>query len=155
MIVAAFYVLWQIGLWILQVPLVLAHAVLAGLLNFIPNIGPTLSVVLPMSIALLDAPWKAIAVLILYIAIQNLESYWLTPTVMAKQVALLPPSHPAHTNRPMSCRIKEVVLLSLLATIFMALLVSLAEEREPVPGSVVRLEPIPHKCLPQLPTALA
>lgn len=79
-----------IGLWILQVPLVLAHAVLAGLLNFIPNIGPTLSVVLPMAIALLDAPWKAIAVLILYIAIQNLESYWLTPTVMAKQVALLP-----------------------------------------------------------------
>jgi predicted PurR-regulated permease PerM len=79
-----------IGLWILQVPLALAHAVLAGLLNFIPNIGPTLSVVLPMSIALLDAPWKAIAVLILYIAIQNLESYWLTPTVMAKQVALLP-----------------------------------------------------------------
>jgi predicted PurR-regulated permease PerM len=79
-----------IGLWILQVPLVLAHAVLAGLLNFIPNIGPTLSVVLPMSIALLDAPWKAIAVLILYIAIQNLESYWLTPTVMAKQVSLLP-----------------------------------------------------------------
>ncbi|MGI0486755.1 AI-2E family transporter [Pantanalinema rosaneae CENA516] len=79
-----------IGLWILQVPLVLAHAVLAGLLNFIPNIGPTLSVVIPMSIALLDAPWKAIAVLILYIAIQNVESYWLTPTIMAKQVALLP-----------------------------------------------------------------
>lgn len=79
-----------IGLWILQVPLALAHAVLAGLLNFIPNIGPTLSVALPMSIALLDAPWKAIAVLILYLVIQNVESYWLTPTVMAKQVALLP-----------------------------------------------------------------
>jgi len=79
-----------IALWILQVPLVLAHAVLAGLLNFIPNIGPTLSVILPMSIALLDAPWKALAVLIIYVAIQNIESYWLTPTVMAKQVALLP-----------------------------------------------------------------
>lgn len=79
-----------IGLWILQVPLVLAHALLAGLLNFIPNIGPTLSVILPMAIALLDAPWKALAVLILYIAIQQIESYWLTPTVMAKQVALPP-----------------------------------------------------------------
>jgi predicted PurR-regulated permease PerM len=79
-----------IGLWILQVPLALAHAVLAGLLNFIPNIGPTLSVVFPITVALLDAPWKAIAVLILYIVIQNIESYWLTPTVMAKQVALLP-----------------------------------------------------------------
>ncbi|MFB2979281.1 AI-2E family transporter [Microseira sp. BLCC-F43] len=79
-----------LGLWILQVPLVLAHAVLAGLLNFIPNIGPTLSVVFPMAIAFLDAPWKAGAVLILYIVIQQVESYWLTPTVMAKQVALLP-----------------------------------------------------------------
>lgn len=79
-----------IGLWLLQVPLALAHAVVAGLLNFIPNIGPTLSVFLPMSIALLDAPWKAIAVLILYIVIQQIESYWLTPTVMAKQVKLLP-----------------------------------------------------------------
>ncbi len=79
-----------IGLWILQVPLALAHAALAGLLNFIPNIGPTLSVVFPMAIALLDQPWKAGVVLILYIVIQNIESYWLTPTIMAKQVALLP-----------------------------------------------------------------
>ncbi|GAX34032.1 AI-2E family transporter [Nodularia sp. NIES-3585] len=79
-----------LGLLILRVPLVLAHAVLAGLLNFIPNIGPTLSVILPMTIAFLDAPWKAIAVLILYLIIQNIESYWLTPTVMAKQVSLLP-----------------------------------------------------------------
>ncbi len=79
-----------LGLLILQVPLVLAHAVLAGLLNFIPNIGPTLSVILPMSVAFLDEPWKAGAVIILYIIIQNVESYWLTPTVMAQQVALLP-----------------------------------------------------------------
>lgn len=79
-----------LGLWLLRVPLALAHAVLAGLLNFIPNVGPTLSVVLPMAIGFLDAPWKAVAVLILYILIQNIESYWLTPTVMANQVALLP-----------------------------------------------------------------
>nr|WP_256381124.1 AI-2E family transporter [Myxosarcina sp. GI1] len=79
-----------IGLWILQVPLALAHALIAGLLNFIPNVGPTLSVVLPIAIALLDAPWKAGAVLILYLIIQQIESYWLTPTIMAKQVSLLP-----------------------------------------------------------------
>jgi predicted PurR-regulated permease PerM len=83
-------ILSALGLWILQVPLVLAHAVLAGLFNFIPNVGPTLSAVLPMTVAFLDEPWKAIAVLILYVIIQNVESYWLTPTVMAKQVALLP-----------------------------------------------------------------
>ncbi|MGK7876575.1 MAG: AI-2E family transporter [Xenococcaceae cyanobacterium] len=79
-----------IGLWILQVKLVLAHALLAGLLNFIPNIGPVTSVVFPVMVALLDAPWKIMAILIWYIFIQNVETYWLTPIVMAKQVSLLP-----------------------------------------------------------------
>jgi predicted PurR-regulated permease PerM len=79
-----------IGLWVLQVKLVLAHALLAGLLNFIPNIGPTVSMIFPMMIALLDAPWKMVAILIWYTIVQNIEAYWLTPTVMAKQVSLLP-----------------------------------------------------------------
>lgn len=79
-----------LGLTILGVRLALASGILAGLLNFIPNIGPTLSVVLPMAIAVLDAPWKSIAVLILYILIQQFESNLLTPFVMAQQVSLLP-----------------------------------------------------------------
>lgn len=79
-----------IGLWILQIKLVLVHGLLAGLLNFIPNIGPATSVIFPITIALLDAPWKIWAILILYFIIQQLESYWLTPTIMAKQVSLLP-----------------------------------------------------------------
>ncbi|MEN9222300.1 MAG: AI-2E family transporter [Thermostichus sp. BF3_bins_97] len=79
-----------IGLWILGVPLILANAVLAGVFNFIPNIGPTLSVVAPMLVALTDAPWKSLAVLGLYILIQQLESSVFTPIVMSRQVALLP-----------------------------------------------------------------
>lgn len=79
-----------IGLMILGVQYVLAHALLAGVFNFIPNIGPTLSVIFPVSAALLDAPWKAVAVIILYIVIQNLESYWFSPLVMRHQVSLLP-----------------------------------------------------------------
>lgn len=79
-----------IGLAFLQIPLVLVHAILAGLLNFVPNIGPTASVVFPLMIAVLEAPWKIAAVFILYFIIQNLESYWLSPIVMAKQVSLLP-----------------------------------------------------------------
>lgn len=80
------------GLLFLGINLVLAHALLAGMLNFIPNIGPTLSVVFPIAIALLDesAPWKAGAVLVLYLIIQNVESYYITPTIMAQQVSLLP-----------------------------------------------------------------
>jgi len=79
-----------IGLWILQVPLALANAILAGILTFIPNVGPTLSVIPPAALALLDAPWKGLAVVVLYIAIQQLESDVLTPLMMEKQVSLLP-----------------------------------------------------------------
>jgi predicted PurR-regulated permease PerM len=79
-----------VGLLILRIPLALAQAALAGLLTFIPNIGPTLSVIPPIAIALLENPWKSIAVLILYIIIQQVESNLLTPYVMAQQVSLLP-----------------------------------------------------------------
>ncbi len=79
-----------IGLAFLQIPLVLVHAILAGVLNFIPNIGPAASVVFPLMIAVLEAPWKIVAVVILYFIVQNLETYWLSPIVMAKQVSLLP-----------------------------------------------------------------
>ena len=79
-----------IGLSVLQVPLPLAHAVVAGLLNLIPNIGPGLSVIPPMTIALLDSPLKSGFVLILYFLIQQFETNILTPYVMAQQVALLP-----------------------------------------------------------------
>lgn len=80
-----------IGLSILNVPLALANAVLAGLLEFIPNIGPTLSVFPPLAVALLDGPWwKGVAVIILYFLIQQFEAYILVPYVMKKQVDLLP-----------------------------------------------------------------
>ncbi|MEB3265007.1 MAG: AI-2E family transporter [Cyanobacteriota bacterium] len=79
-----------IGLSLLGVKLVAANAVLAGLLNVIPNIGPTLSTIFPMSVALLEEPWKAVAVLLLYVLVQNLESYVITPSVMHHQLRLLP-----------------------------------------------------------------
>jgi predicted PurR-regulated permease PerM len=79
-----------VGLSLLGVKLVAANAVLAGLLNVIPNVGPTLSTIFPMSVALLDTPWKALAVLAMYVVIQNLESYVITPSVMHHQLKLLP-----------------------------------------------------------------
>jgi predicted PurR-regulated permease PerM len=83
-------VLAAIGLSLLGVKLVAANALLAGLLNVIPNVGPTLSTVFPMSVALLESPWKSLAVLVLYVAVQNIESYVITPSVMHHQLRLLP-----------------------------------------------------------------
>ncbi len=79
-----------ISLSLLGVKLVVANALLAGLLNIIPNLGPVISTIFPISVALLDAPWKALAVLGLYIIIQNIESYVITPSVMQHQTKLLP-----------------------------------------------------------------
>jgi predicted PurR-regulated permease PerM len=79
-----------IGLSILRVPSALALSMLSGFMNLIPNVGPTLSVVPAMAIALLDGPWKSLAVLALYVVIQQVESNGITPYVMAQQVSLLP-----------------------------------------------------------------
>lgn len=79
-----------LGLWIIGVPLPLANALLAALLTFIPNLGPTISVIPPTLLGLLEAPWKAIAVIVLYVVIQQVESNILTPLVMKRQVSLLP-----------------------------------------------------------------
>ena len=83
-------ILVSIGLYLLGIKLVIANALIAGVLNFIPNVGPTISTIFPLSVALLDTPWKSLAVLVLYIIIQNIESYIITPSIMHKQVKLLP-----------------------------------------------------------------
>ena len=83
-------VLSWLGLTILGVQLPLANALLAGLLTFIPNLGPALSCVPPIVLAIIDAPWKGFAVLVLYFLIQQTESNILTPLVMKQQVSLLP-----------------------------------------------------------------
>jgi predicted PurR-regulated permease PerM len=79
-----------IGLLIFQVRLPLVNALLAGLLEFIPNVGPTLSLIPPLLLALLDAPWKAAAVVALYFGIQQVESLIVVPWIMKTQVSLLP-----------------------------------------------------------------
>jgi predicted PurR-regulated permease PerM len=87
---AVITILSGIGLLALGVKLPLANSLLAGILTFIPNIGAVLSFIPPTAMALLDAPWKAVAVVILYLLIQQIETNILTPIVMEKQVSLLP-----------------------------------------------------------------
>jgi predicted PurR-regulated permease PerM len=83
-------VLSYIALLLLGVRLPLINALLAGLLEFIPNLGPTLSILPPALLSLLDAPWKAIGVIIAYLVIQQFESLILVPFVMQQAVSLMP-----------------------------------------------------------------
>lgn len=75
---------------LLGVKFAFAHALLAGVLNFIPNIGPAISVVFPLSIAIQNPSWNILWIVVAYFVIQNAETYYVTPTIMAHQVSLLP-----------------------------------------------------------------
>ena len=79
-----------IVLSILDVKYVVSNALIAMVLNIIPNIGPVISGIFPISIALLDNFWKPLAVLGAYIIIQNIESYIIMPSIMKKKANLLP-----------------------------------------------------------------
>ena len=79
-----------IVLSILDVKYVVSNAIIAMVLNIIPNIGPVISGIFPISIALLDNFWKPIAVLGAYIIIQNIESYIIMPSILKKRTNLLP-----------------------------------------------------------------
>ncbi len=79
-----------IALSILDVKYVVSNAIIAMILNIVPNIGPVISGIFPISIALLDNFWKPIAVLGAYIIIQNVESYLIMPSILQKKTNLLP-----------------------------------------------------------------
>jgi predicted PurR-regulated permease PerM len=80
----------SIGLWLLGVRLALVLGLLAGLFNFIPNFGPLISMVPATLLALTDSPGKAIAVVVMFIVLQNLEGNLLTPMIQRKSVDLPP-----------------------------------------------------------------
>ena len=83
-------ILSLIVLSILDVKYVISNAIIAMVLNIIPNIGPVISAIFPVSIALIDSLWKPLLVLGGYIIIQNIESYIIMPSVMKKRTSLLP-----------------------------------------------------------------
>jgi predicted PurR-regulated permease PerM len=83
-------VVWAIVLSLLDVKAALALAVIAGLLEFVPTIGPTMAVVPALAMALLDSPAKALSVLSAYLVIQGLESNVLIPLLMKGRMDLPP-----------------------------------------------------------------
>lgn len=79
-----------IGLWTLGVPLAPILAVLAATLTFIPNIGPVLAAVPAVLLGLSEGPSTALYIAALYIAVQTVESYLITPQVQQESVSLPP-----------------------------------------------------------------
>ncbi len=80
-----------IGLMLLGIPRALPLALIAGLLEIVPNIGPTVSAIPAIIIAYLTfGPVMALVVLLLFVVIQQVENNLLVPKVMSAQANVNP-----------------------------------------------------------------
>jgi predicted PurR-regulated permease PerM len=79
-----------IGLLFLGIDYAVPLAFLAGILEIVPNIGPTLAALPAVLVALGNSPLLALAAAALYFVIQQLESSFIVPRVMSKAVGLSP-----------------------------------------------------------------
>ena len=79
-----------LGLLLLGVPLAFTLGLFAAAMTFIPNIGPIISVI-PAVLLSLQTGWaQAGYVLILYTALQTVESYLITPLVQRRAIDMPP-----------------------------------------------------------------
>ncbi|BES70281.1 AI-2E family transporter [Marinobacter nanhaiticus D15-8W] len=83
-------ILTWIGLFALGIPSAAALAFVAAALSFIPNIGPILSVIPAVLVGWSVSPSMALWVVLLYLAIQTLESYLITPLIQQRNLAIAP-----------------------------------------------------------------
>lgn len=78
------------GLWLLGVPLPFTLGLIAALLDFIPNVGPWLAAIPGVLVALLQSPQQALYAVLLYLVVQQIESYLITPVIQQRAVNLPP-----------------------------------------------------------------
>lgn len=83
-------VLTYIGLAILKVPFALPLAILAGVLEIIPYLGPILAAVPSLIIGFGISPAIGIGTVVVALAVQQLENYLLVPKIMEKSVGVSP-----------------------------------------------------------------
>ena len=79
-----------LGLWFLGIPFAIPLAIIAGLMAFIPNIGPYIAGIPAVLIALSLGPATALYVLILYLVVQNLEGLVISPLIQQRAVSIPP-----------------------------------------------------------------
>lgn len=83
-------VLIYIGLVFLGVKYALVLALLAGVLELVPYLGPIIAAVPAVILAFSQAPLLGLLVIILYFIIQQLENQVIAPLIMRKAVGLNP-----------------------------------------------------------------
>lgn len=78
------------GLLLLGIPFALPLALLAGILEVVPNIGPILSAIPSVIVGFGISPLTGVGVAALYLLIQNVEAYVLVPKVMQRSAGVSP-----------------------------------------------------------------
>lgn len=79
-----------LGAWIIGLPSALALGLIAGFLEFIPFLGPVLTAVPALLLALAIGPQTALWTLLLLVLVQQTEGNIITPLIQRKAVTLPP-----------------------------------------------------------------
>lgn len=87
---AAVGILTAAGLWLIGMPAILALALIAAVLSFVPYLGPLLAVIPALLVAFVDDPLQVVYVVLVYSAVQFLEGNLVTPLIQERTVSLLP-----------------------------------------------------------------
>lgn len=90
LVMLAVGVLTALGLALVGVPLAIPLGVIAGLLEFIPFLGPFMSAVPVLLVAMVDGPQTAIYAALVLLVVQQLEGHLLTPLAQRWAVTLPP-----------------------------------------------------------------
>jgi predicted PurR-regulated permease PerM len=82
------------GLWIIGVPSAVLWGILAGLLRFIPYVGPVLAAIPPLAIALaVNTDWRpAVEVAALFVVVEPFTGYVVEPLLYGHSTGLAPSS---------------------------------------------------------------
>lgn len=83
-------ILCTIVLLVLKVDFAILLGSIAGLLNMIPLLGPIIGAIPAALTALFISPLKALLVILLFIAVQQIDNYIISPNIMKYQVGVHP-----------------------------------------------------------------
>ncbi|MDQ4126735.1 MAG: AI-2E family transporter [Actinomycetota bacterium] len=82
--------LFTVSMFVIGIPFALLLGIFAGLISFVPYLGPVISVIPPVLLALTGNPVDAVWVLLAYAIIQAIEGNLVQPIVMSRAISLHP-----------------------------------------------------------------